>query len=56
LILLDELGGFGFRHTVRGCTVLKVQIYPPPQQATLCVDVINRHFGDVGIGDTTERP
>jgi hypothetical protein len=55
LILLDELSSFGFRHTVCSCTVLKVQIYLSPQQATLCIDVINHHFGHVSIGDTTER-
>jgi hypothetical protein len=34
LILLDELSSLGFRYTICSCTVLKVQIYLPPQQAT----------------------
>ena len=55
LILLDELGGFGFRHAICSCTVLKVQIDLPPQQATLCIDVINHHLGHVCVGDTHER-
>ena len=55
LILLDELPGFGFRNTIRRCTVLEVQIYLPPQQATLRIDVIDHHLGHVRIGDTQER-
>ena len=55
LILLDEFLGLGFRNTVCGCTVLDEQIYLPPQQATLCVDVVDHHFGHVRVGDTQER-
>ena len=55
LILLDELGGFGFRHAIGGCTVLKVQLYLPPQQAAVRIDVINHHPGHVCVGDTHER-
>jgi len=55
LILLDELSSFGFRYTICSCTVLEVQIYLSPQQATLCIDVLNHHLGHVCIGDTHER-
>ena len=55
LILLDELGSFGLRNTICSCTVLKVQIDLSPQQATVCIDVINHHLGHVRIGDAHER-
>ncbi len=55
LILLHELPGFGFRNTIRRCTILEVQIYLPPQQATLRIDVIDHHFRHVRVGDTQKR-
>ncbi len=55
LILLDELPGFGFGNAIRRCTVLEIQIYLPPQQSTLCIDVIDHHLCHVRVGDTQER-
>lgn len=47
LILLDELSRLGFPNAIGRCTVLEVQIELPPQQATLCIDVVYHHLGHV---------
>ena len=52
LILLDELPRFGFRNAIRRCAVLEIEVYLPPQQSTLRIDVIDHHLGHVRVGDT----
>ena len=51
----DELGRLGFRDAVDGGAVLEAEFDLPSQQAAAGVDVVDDHFGDVGIGDTHER-
>jgi hypothetical protein len=55
VVFLDELGGFGFRLAVDGRAVLEVHVQPAPQQATVRIDVVDHHRGDVCVGDAHER-
>ena len=55
LILLDELGGAGFRGAVGGLAVLEVQLDLLPEQAAAGVDLVDHHLGDVGVRDAHER-
>src|SRR6476659_7657861 len=54
-LILDEFFSLGLRNAIGRCAVLEIQIYLPPQQATLCIDVIDYHFGHVCISDTQKR-
>jgi hypothetical protein len=51
MIQLDELAGFGFAHAVDRLAVFEVQFDPSAQETTRCVDLVDDHVGDVGIGD-----
>ena len=55
MIVLNELRRLGFRDAVRGGAVLETQLDVSPQQATVCIDVVNHHPGHVRIGDARER-
>ena len=55
LQLVDELRGGGSRNAVIGGAVLDEQLDGTTEQAAGCVDVVDDHLGDVGIGDTHER-
>ncbi len=55
LILLDELGGAGFRGIVGRLAVLEVKLDLLAQQPAAAVDLIDHHLGDVGIRDPHER-
>jgi hypothetical protein len=53
-ILLNELGGRGFRGTVGGLAVLEVQLDGPSQEPAGGVDLVDHHVGHVGVGDPHE--
>ena len=55
LLLLDELGGGGFRRSVFRRAVLDEQLDRMAEEAALRVDVIDHHLGDVRVGDAHER-
>ena len=55
LILLDQLGGLLCPHAVGRFAVLEVQLQLSPEQPAVCIDVVDHHPGDVGIGDPHER-
>jgi hypothetical protein len=54
-ILVDELGGLGCCHAVGRRTIFEVKVQPPIQQTANSIDLVNHHFGNVGIGDARER-